>query len=167
MNKKRPSILPGVILIIIGAILLVNKLTPYTIGWDEIYPLLLIILALLIYKTVLMKRERGGIFLGTLLLLLGCYFLVRNYDIVPYEYAREVWPIILIILGLSFLSVFILYPKDWGLVIPGGILVFIGTVIFLRRLDIVFFDLRELISDYWPIALILIGGAIVFSALKK
>lgn len=167
MNTKRPSMLPGVILIIIGAVLLVKKLTPYSIGWDEIYPIVLIIIAGLIFKTVLRKRERGGIFLGTLLFLLGCYFLVRNYDIVPYEYAREVWPIILIIIGLSFLSVFIFYPKDWGIVIPGAILVFIGTVIFLRRLDIFYFDLGELISDYWPITLILIGGAIVFSALKK
>ncbi len=167
MSTQRPSLLPGLILIAIGAVLLVNKLTPYSIGWDEIYPLILILLGLLIFKTVLHKRDKGGVFIGALLFLLGAYFLVKNYDIVPYEYVREVWPIIMIILGLSFLSVFIFSPKDWGPVIPGGILLFIGTIVLLRRLDLLNLDFGEIISDYWSITLILIGGAIIFGALKK
>lgn len=168
MSIRRPSILPGLILIVIGAVLLVNKLTPYSIGWDEIYPLILMILGLVIFRTVLSHRHnKGGVFLGSLLFLLGGYFFLKNYDIIPYHYVREVWPIILMILGLSFLSVFIFYPKDWGPVIPGGILLFIGTVILLRRLDLFYLDIGEIISDYWPITLILIGGAIIYGALKK
>ncbi len=167
MSTQRPSLLPGLILIAIGAVLLVNKLTPYSIGWDEIYPLILILLGLLIFKTVLHKRDKGGVFIGALLFLLFAYFIVKNYDIVPYEYVREVWPIIMIILGLSFLSVFIFSPKDWGPVIPGGILLFIGTIVLLRRLDLLNLDFGEIISDYWSITLILIGGAIIFGALKK
>lgn len=167
MSMQKPSLMPGIILIAIGAVLLINKLTPYSIGWDEIYPLILIILGLLIFKTVLKKRDKGGVFFGTLLFLLGVYFLVKNYDIIPYEYVREVFPIIMIILGLSFLTVFVFSPKDLGPIIPGGILLFIGTVVLLQRLDLFYLDLGEIISEYWPITLILIGGAIIFGALKK
>ncbi len=167
MSTRKPSLLPGLILIIIGAVLLVNKLTSYYVGWDEIYPIILIIIGILIFKAVLKKRDKGGIFFGTLLFLLGSYFLLRNYDFISYRYVREVWPIILMILGLSFLSVSMFYPKDWVSLIPGAMFLFIGGIIYLKRLDLIYFDLGEIISDYWPVTLIIIGGAIVFGALKK
>ena len=167
MSTHKHSIWPGLILIVIGALLLVNKLVPYSIGWYEIYPLILMALGVLIFISVIGKQDKGAVFFGTFLVLLGLFFFLRNFDIIPYYYMREVWPIFLIILGLSFVSVFITKPYDWGVLIPGGILLFLGIVFLLRKLHIIYLDIGDIIADYWPVILIIIGGGIILGALKK
>ncbi len=167
MNPHKNSIWPGLILILIGALLLVHKLTPFSFGWYEIYPLILIALGVLIFGSVIGKREKKAVFFGTFLFLLGAFFLLRNYDIIPYYYLREVWPIILIILGLSFLSIFIVKPSDWGLLVPALIFLFLGVIFLLQRFHIIYWDVWDNIVYYWPVILIIIGGAIIIGALKK
>lgn len=167
MHTHKHSILPGLILIIIGALLLVNKLVPYSIGWYEIYPLILMAIAVLIFISVIGKRDKGAVFFGTFFFLLGIFFFLRNYDIIPYYYMREVWPALLIIFGLSFVSVFITKPSDWGVLIPAGILIFLGVVFLLRKFHIIYLDIGDIIADYWPMILIIIGAGIILGALRR
>lgn len=167
MTTHKHSIWPGLILIVIGALLLANRLVPYSIGWYEIYPLILMALGALIFISVIGKKDKGPVFFGTFLFLLGLFFFLRNFDIIPYYYLREVWPIILIILGLSFVSIFITKPSDWGVLIPGGIFLFPGIAFLLRKLHIIYLDIGDLIADYWPMILIIIGGGIIMGALRR
>ncbi len=167
MSKNKNSIWPGLILILIGVLLLVHKLTPYSFRWDRVYPLILIAVGVLIFVSVIGKRDKGSVFFGTFLFLLGAFFLLRNYDIIPYYYVREVWPIILIILGLSFFSVFIAKPSDWGVLIPALIFLFFGGIFLLRRLHIIYWNVWDNVINYWPLILIIIGGAIIVGALKR
>jgi hypothetical protein len=167
MSNHKHSIWPGLILIIIGALLLVHKLTPYSFGWYEIYPLILIALGALIFVSVIGKRDKGAVFFGTIFFLLGLFFFLRNYDIIPYYYMREVWPTFLIILGLAFGSIFITKPSDWGVLIPAGIFLFLGVVFLLRKLHVIYWDIGDIIADYWPVILIIIGGGIILGALKR
>ncbi len=167
MSTHKHSIWPGLILIIIGGLLLVHKLIPYSFGWYEMYPLILIGLGILLFVSILGKRDRGAIFPGTILFLLGLFFLLRNYDIIPYYYIREIWPVFLIILGLAFVAVFFTKPSDWGLLIPAGIFLLLGIVLLLRKLHIIYWDIWDIVSDYWPIILIIIGGGIILGSLKR
>jgi len=167
MSTHKHSIWPGLILILIGALLLVNKLTHYYLGWYEIYPIILIAIGVLIFISVIGKQDKGAVFFGTFLFLLGVFFFLRNFDIIPYYYMREVWPIILVILGFSFFSVFITKPGDWGALIPAGILILFGGAVLLKKLDIIYLDIGDLIADYWPLILIIIGVGIVLGALKR
>ena len=166
MSTHKHSIWPGLILIIIGALLLIHKLTPYSFGWYELYPLILIGLGLLFFASIVHKRDKGAVFPGTIVLLLGLFFFLRNYDIIPYYYMR-VWPMFLIILGISFLAIFITKPADWGVLIPAGIFLFLGTVFLLRKFHIIYWDIWDIIADYWPVILIIIGGGIILGALKR
>lgn len=167
MSTHKHSIWPGLILIIIGALLLIHKLTPYSFGWYELYPLILIGLGLLFFASIVHKRDKGAVFPGTIVLLLGLFFFLRNYDIIPYYYMREVWPIFLIILGIAFLAIFITKPADWGVLIPAGIFLFLGIVFLLRKFHIIYWDIWDIIADYWPVILIIIGGGIILGALKR
>ena len=167
MSAQRHSILPGLLLIIIGGLLLANKLVPYSIGWYEIYPLILMAIGVFIYISVIGKQDKGAVFFGTFFLLLGLFFFLRNFDVIPYYYLREVWPTILIILGLSFISVFVAKPGDWGVLIPGGTLLFLGVVFLLRKFHIIYLNIGDIIADYWPMILIIIGAGIILGALKR
>jgi len=167
MSTHKYSIMPGVILIVIGVLLLVHQIAPYSFSWYDTYPFILMGLGLLFFFSIIGKRNKGGVFPGTFLFLLGLFYFLRNFDIIEYYYLREIWPIILIILGLSFVAVFITKPDDWGPLIPGGLFLFLGVVFLLNKLHLVYWDLGDVIADYWPAILILIGGRIIFRSLKR
>ena len=167
MSANKNSIFPGIILIFIGSLLLINKITPYYFSWYEIYPLILIGIGLLLIFSILNKVDKGAIFPGTILLLVGVFFFLRNYDIMPYYYLSDFWPIFLIIFGLAFFAVFVTKPSDWGVLIPGCLFLFLGVIFFLKIYRIIYWEIWEIVGQYWPVILIVIGGSIILGSLKK
>lgn len=168
-ESKKASLFPGIFLIFFGAILLLNKIIPDLISWRHIYPVTLIGLGLwwLLSAGCYHKKDKGGIFPGTILFFIGLFFLLRNFDIVPYYYVRDIWPIFLIIFGLGFVASFFAKPTDWGVLIPGAIFLFLGVFFLLKMYYIIDWELWELIGDYWPVLLILIGGSIILGSLRR
>lgn len=167
MSTRRPSIIPGLLLIIIGILFLLNKFLPFSFGWYEIYPLIFLAMGILFFVSIIGKPHKGAVFPGTILLLLGIFFILRNFDLIPYRYVREVWPIMLIIFGFAFLAIFITKPSDWGVLIPAGICLFIGGIFYANRFYHFYWDAWDLFADYWPVFLILIGAGIVLKSLRK
>jgi len=168
-ETKKASLFPGIFLIIFGALLLLNKMVPDMISWRHVYPVILIGLGLwwLLAASCPQKKDKGGVFPGTVLFLIGLFFFLRNFDIVPYYYVRDIWPVFLIIFGLGLVASFIAKPSDWGVLIPGGIFLFLGVFFLLKMYYIIDWELWELVGDYWPVILILIGGSIILGSLKR
>ncbi len=166
---KKASIFPGLFLIFLGAILLLNKLVPDAINWRHVYPIILAGLGLwmLVAAFTNRKPDKGGVFPGTLLLFFGLFFLLRNFDLVPYYYVRDIWPVFLIIFGLAFLASFIAKPSDWGVLIPASIFILLGVFFLLKIYYIIDWEFWELAGDYWPVLLILIGASIIWGSLKR
>jgi hypothetical protein len=168
-ETKRSSILPGMILISIGAILLINKILPDFLDWRHIYPLILLALGVSMILSVgfRSKTDKGAVFPGTILFFIGLFFFLRNFGLVEYYFVREIWPIFIIIIGLGFLALFIAKPSDTGVLIPAGILLFIGVISLLNKLYIIDIALWEIVSDYWPVILIVVGAGIILGSLKR
>ncbi|MFZ5515684.1 MAG: LiaI-LiaF-like domain-containing protein [Candidatus Zhuqueibacterota bacterium] len=167
MSEHKKSIWPGVLLVVFGAILLVNRLTPYHFGWSEIYPLVLLGFGVVLLSSVFAKKDKGAVFPGTILFLLGLFFFLRNFDIIDYYHISDVWPIFFIIFGLGFIAIFITKPSDWGVLIPAAIFLFLGAMFWLNIRTELIWDVWYLVADYWPVVLILIGGGILLGGLKK
>lgn len=168
MVEQKRSIWPGIALITIGGLILVHKLGIYHFYWRDLYPLIFIILGIWFFVNLFLRKQRGLAFPGTLFLLLGIFFFLRN-NYFPYRfYFEEYWPIFLIIVGLAFVVQFCFQAQDWGLLIPGGILLFIGFGFLARTMRwVVPFGVRYYLEQYWPLVLILIGIAIIISSLMK
>ena len=168
-DKKKSSIFPGLMLILIGSIILFNKLFPGVLDWRHIYPLILVILGLLMISSVYFKNksDKGAVFPGTILFLIGLFFLLRNFGLVEYYYVREVWPIFIIIFGLAFLALFIAKPSDPGNLIPAGILLFLGVVSLLNKLFIIDLKVWDIVADFWQVILIVIGVSFIVGSLNK
>lgn len=167
MSIHKPSVWPGLILIFIGAILLLYKLDVFDFGWYEVYPLILMGIGVLFFTSIIGKNQKGAVFPGTILFLLGLFYFLRNYEIISYYYMREVWPVFLLILGLAFFAVFLTKPEDWGVLIPAAILVLLGVSFLMREFHIIRWNVWDVIGDYWPIILIIIGAGIILGSLKK
>ncbi|MFQ5676439.1 MAG: LiaI-LiaF-like domain-containing protein [bacterium] len=136
--------------------------------WRHLFPILLLTGSALFFASMASKKEKGAVFPATALLVLGLFFLLRNFDIFSFDYyfydAHDFWPIFLVAFGLAFIALFFVRSEDWGVLIPGGVLLFLGTVFFLRSAGIFFW--RDF-ADFWPVILIVIGLSIVIGSFKK
>ncbi|MDZ7261295.1 MAG: DUF5668 domain-containing protein [candidate division KSB1 bacterium] len=167
MEGNKKSIIPGVLLIVVGLLLLLSRLDLLQFNWGHLYPLLLMALGLLCFLTIRRRKDAGAVFPGTIFFLLGLFFFLRNYDLIYYLYPDEIWPIFLIIFGLAFIALYLFKPQDWGVLIPGSLLLFFGIVFFLRELDLIYWRTQEYIERFWPLILIVIGTGIVLSSLTR
>ena len=156
----------GLILIIFGAVLLITRLGLFNFGWFELYPLLSIALGLLFLVLCITRRESGIVFPAVLFLSLGIYFFLRNYNFIRFYYPEDVWPVIFVALGLSFLALFITTPKDWGVMIPGSLFLFFGITLLIAKMGS-YWWWHELVANYWALVLVIIGLSIIVSSVLR
>ncbi len=168
MSEKKRSIVPGVVLILIGAAFLLQQLRILDFTWRESYPFILMAVGAVFLITIFTKGDRGASFPATVLLVLGIFFFLRNFGYFSLDYyfydLRDYWPIFLIAFGLGFIVLFLFKSDDWGVLVPGGLLLFFGAVFFLNTIDILYW---RNITDFWPVILIAVGVSIVINNLRK
>ena len=100
-----------------------------------------------------MASTRGAdprLIVGLIFLLLGLYFLLNNFDLIPFELPAYItsWQVFLILIGLLLLAS---RERQGG----GIILIVVGIVFLLPE----FFDVSvgEVVRQFWPLALVAIG----------
>ncbi len=168
MATREKSYIPGLVLIIVGTVFLFNELNIFHFRWRDLYPILMLGGSALFFASMLTKKEKGAIFPASVLLILGLFFLMRNFDIFSFDYyfyhVEDFWPIFLIAFGSGFVALFFVRSEDWGVLIPGGVLLFLGIVFFLRNAGFIYW---QDFADYWPVVLIIIGLSIVVGSLRK
>ncbi len=96
------------------------------------------------------------IIVAMFIIAIGVLFLLENLG-VPIEFNFwELWPVVLILIGLSQLS----RTRDTGQSLGGWILIIIGVLFLLSNLAIIPYDF----FDFWPVILILVGLLILKNA---
>lgn len=166
MKRIRYStLLWGFIFILIGVVLLFRRLDIWTLSWNELYPIGLMALGVFAFVKVA-QGDKNASFWGTFFLSIGILTFLRNYLIFDALWALEFWTIGLLALGLGFFVLYGIKPGDWGVLIPGSILIFLGLVSLLDDLDVPWFTI-EAVKDYWPAILIVVGVGIIISSLMK
>lgn len=166
MQKQSGTFIFGFILILIGVGLLLDRYRILAFSWDQLLPILLLILSITSFIS-LARGNRNAVFWGVGLAVVGLFYFLKNFDLVPYYWLRHLdGSVILIALGLAFTSLFVVKPSDWGVLIPGGILLLIGLLRLLQEFDVNLIS-EEMIADYWPAILVLIGLGLIVNTLKK
>lgn len=172
MSKRdNRSLVIGIILILAGAFIIAERYIDfyyrYYLGWDVVLPALGALLGAYILVKAFIGPNRGNVFMGTIFLSLGVYFFLRNTYIIRILNWYESWPVIIIAVGLGFLMMFIVKPKDWGPIIPAFILLVLGGGFLAEEWGLWYGDFWDLVADYWPVILILIGLKIVITGFRK
>jgi len=103
------------------------------------------------------KKLQGRSVLGIVLVLIGIAMIARSLNIFSVEFADDLfsWPMILIVLGIIFLS-----SKSNNT--TGWILLVIGAIFLLPRITSLPYTFREV---FWPVVFIGIGLLILFKSL--
>lgn len=154
---KRQGIFPGVLLISVGVIfLLQNYNVPFI---DQIFswPSILLIIGLAFLFQAYIGKDYQSIFTGVLLTGLGIHFHGLNI----FSFWPNHWAMFTVIIGIAFLFRYSKTKKD-GLV-PGIILILISIVAFIYTGFIdVFGSFYSYIASFWPVALIGVGIYLLF-----
>jgi len=103
------------------------------------------------------KKLQGRSVLGIVLVLIGIVMIARSLNIFSVEFADDLfsWPMILVVLGIIFLS-----SKSNNT--TGWILLVIGAIFLLPRITGLPYTFREV---FWPVVFIGIGLLILFKSL--
>lgn len=104
-------------------------------------------------RRVRVPRSGGSLFFPILLISLGIIFLLRNTGALPgdaWDLILRLWPLILIAVGLDNIL------TRQGVAAP-TIFIAIGTVILLDNLNIVQWNVWQVILSLWPVLIIAIG----------
>ncbi len=165
MKKYSSNLTFGVMLILIGGGLLLRRMGFFDFGWNEIYPIALLILGAMSMMSVA-KGDKNASFWGSFLLICGLFTFLKNYGVFQFLWEVDLWTIVLLAFGISFLVLYAFKPQDWGVLIPGAILTFFGLVAILDDLDVSWLTI-EAIQDLWPLILIIIGVGIILSSFSK
>ncbi len=147
----------GWILVVLGLFFILQ----YLLDWEFYWAMVLIVVGGVLFLYALIKRSEGGIFPGTFLFLLGLIFLLNQFDVI--DPLSETWPLILIIIGVSFVMIFLVRPQDWGVLIPGGILIILGLIFLLRNYRYISWGTVGDILQWWPLILIVLGVKLLMS----
>lgn len=157
MAEKRGSLVPGVLFIAIGLLLFIRRFFDFEPHWFHIYPVLMFLISVFLFIETVRRRHSGSLFWGVVFFILGIFFCLRNFAIIPHFYPDEYWPVFLVALGAGFVAQFVYRPQNWGVLIPAGLFLFFGVGFSMYTFHGYFWGWESFIENYWPIALILIG----------
>jgi hypothetical protein len=159
MRNRRAGVIPGLLLIALGAWLLARTLGVPLPGLEQVWPVLPLVfgLAFLAQFFAEGRRHDGLVFTGVAAALLGAFFLTITLGPLTWPDLGRWWPIFVLIGGLAFLSQWLARPDQRGLLIPAGLALLAGLGALALTLGLRGFTLSDQIIRLWPLLLILAG----------
>ncbi len=160
-EQRNKVSLIGAILVLIGVALLLKQMHILDINGKK-----LLWIALTVYGGATVTRSfwynvRHKIFWGSLCFFTGILFTLREYGLV-HGSAPMFLPAVLVIFGFSFFVLFVFNVRDWHLLIPSILFAGLGASLMLTELKMLYAEqVWHVVKNYWPVALILMGGAMV------
>jgi hypothetical protein len=158
-------LVPGLVLIVLGAWFLVRALGIDLPGMDAMWPIFPTIVGLSLFVGWLVgpnKRENHGVMIPAVInFLVGVFFFGFTFSVFKWSDMAILWPVFPLIVGAAFFVAWLFSGlRDWGLLIPGVITAGVGVV----GLGFTLFGQVELVASllrYWPVLLIGLGIAIL------
>ena len=151
----------GIALVIVGGALLLDRFNLVEVDFATIFWPLVMLFGLVAAGRGFSLNKRGKVFWGTIWFLYGLFFYLRSADFVDVP-SRMLLASSFLIFGIAFFMMFLNNIQDWMYLIPATILSALGVLFILARYDLIsYWELRESIHLYWPVALILFGLAMI------
>ena len=157
---RRGTVLPALVLILLGVYLLLNRLDIGVPGWDAIWPVFPFAggLALLGGYVFGDRRDPGQVFLGTAATLVGLVFFFVTLGPLQYRDLGTWWPVFVLIGSVAFLAQWAAAGfRDWGALFMALVALVVGGAGLAVTLQLLGPETRALLPRLWPVLLILAG----------
>ncbi len=153
----------GAALIVIGLAMVLHRLGTVSFEWPTVLWTLVAVAGVLKLVQGFMDRKRGSVFWGTIFFAVGASVVVDRAElvIIPSYFIPSFF---VVAIGIGFLLMFLVAPREWHVLIPALVFLSIGTAMVLAEVGYLReWDVKEIIHTYWPVALILFGGSLLLS----
>jgi hypothetical protein len=149
MERKGHSVMPGLILIVLGVLIILHSSGNLHINWGYLWIYIIILMGLLFWLGFLFDRGNVGLLMpGSVLLTIGLVFAYAEHT--HWSVMGELWPFFILAPAFGFYAMFLFGEHERGLLVPAGILTVIGVIFFLQSLN---YSVRYA----WAIGFIVIG----------
>ena len=173
MRNRSGAVIPGLLLVALGAWLLAGTLGVRLPSAATLWPVALIVFGLAFLAQFFAggRRGEGLVFTGVAAALLGAFFLAITLGRLTWNDAGRLWPIYVLIGGLAFLAQWLARPGERGLLVPAVLALAVGGATLALALGLVRADVADQIIRLWPLVLIVLGfgllGSYVISSRRK
>ena len=163
MSNRRGAIIPGLLLMLLGAYLLAQNLNVPLPGLDRLWPAFPLIFGLAFILQFFLggRTDDGLIFVGVAGTLVGAFFFLFTLGRLEWSQMGTYWPVFVVGGGVAFLAQWLVRPAQRGLLVPAFLALVVGLVALVLNLRLVNRELAEQISKLWPVLLILGGLAVL------
>ena len=163
MSNRRGAIIPGLLLVLLGAYLLAQNLNVPLPGLDALWPVFPLIFGLAFVTQFFLggRTDDGLIFVGVAGTLVGAFFFAFTLGRLSWGQMGTYWPIFVLIGGVAFLAQWLVRPAQRGMLVPAFLALIVGLVALALNLRLVNAALAEQLSKLWPVLLILGGLAVL------
>jgi hypothetical protein len=128
MKPKTSALIPGLLFVLSGLWLLLRQFDSFPELSERILPVFLIAVSIVLLVDAIRRSGSASLFWSVFILQIGIFFLLRNYRLIARIDADEYWPVFLFAFGLAFYLLFLIHPRQWSLLIPAGLLLYIGLL---------------------------------------
>jgi hypothetical protein len=110
------------------------------------------------------QQKRGGVFWLTVLFFFALYKTLRLLGALEFHESMGL-PLLVVIAGIGLVVVVVTHPVRWHMLVPAVALIGVGGAMVLAELDVLSaWDVRIAVSNYWPVAVILFGAAMLLNS---
>lgn len=170
MRHRAGTIVPGIILILLGFFFLLQQFAPGIFGWDRIWPIFPTVGGIAFLAGWLFSKDHdpGLLFVGTAAILVGLFFFPFSFGFIEWGEMGRWWPAFPIIGGLAFLALFAGGRfRDWGVAGVGCLAILVGLIAFGFTLFSLPRALAATLVQLWPLGLIFLGLIALASAFLR
>ena len=151
----------GIALIAVGVAMVLRRAHVLYVEWEAVAWGILALAGAIKLAVCFSRRSRRGAFWGTIFLSLGAYMLLDDLDVLAYG-ASMVPPVLVLAMGIGFLIMLILSPRELHVAVPGLFFTGLGALMVLYELGYVYNpDVLRVVGRYWPVALIVFGVSLL------
>ena len=165
-RRSTNTFVSGLILIAAGIVLLMHNMDLLDFNFSEIWPIVAAVIGALLLVSAWGKANKGVVFPGTILLLVGIFFSLWQNGYIP-RGMGSAWPVFVVIVGIAFIVLYVCERRERGNLIPGVILLFVGGIFLVDNYVLLPWEPWKLISKSWPLILVFIGVSMMLKEQRR
>ncbi|HKW14265.1 MAG TPA: GAF domain-containing protein [Candidatus Krumholzibacteria bacterium] len=156
MGNQRNRTLVGAWLVVWGLLLLMVS-NHVLIGWDNLWPCLLIVTGVVMLRVFQSRLTFGVVFAAAWAILLGAFLTAFSSGLVHWGVLRTWWPAIPFIIGTSFIIASASVPRNNAGSVIGALVIFMSTASFLYEKGTISERVAAPFLRFWPFVFVLSG----------
>lgn len=118
----------GLILVGLSLIMFVENKKLAEMGWAPFWPLFILAGGLFFFVEYLESKEKGLLLPGIMLTGSSLILLPFSLRYLPWTKMPVFWPLFLLPLGLAYLLLYLIDPRERGPLIPAGLFIIVGMI---------------------------------------